>query len=695
MMDMVAAKIEAKVGRSQNSISREVRRIATPFTRNGWLTPSQLCAVLQMWLVGVPTAKLESFCNEFVAKQPDAKLSVGRLAAEIIGAPPLPTKRIVPTAQKKEAELGRRLALARVFGFSGNALECHENESLVYAAAGGSVIVVERFLSKQRERSFRCFGGHSAAARITAVSVKNYLVASGDNTGNIKLWNIENTSTKAKGLGTGLFKNVDVLALNSSSEVLLVAGHRTGNRDDEDTGVVVCFFDCKSSQLLAEDEASVTCGGGIVRAAAASDDFSFVTVGDGHVYFWQIDRDFLVKVAPGRFHTATATSSYGAVTVLERDDQRAAQVILVGGDDGRIYVFRDGACLTSFLAHSGPVSALFSDRVTIASGGKDGKVKSWSSELKTVKSEWSLGTSVAALCRRKDSICAATSRGSIVSCEQSSRVIRLGGGHLDTARAVAAHPIDPEVFATTGDDRRLIVWTVWGERRETAKLEAAGSALAYDERPADAFGIIVVEALMVGCVNGAILSFDPIDLSVQRRYKANAAITALRLCEAGLLVAVADGDIKLYQEGSLSCTLKGHLAPVQHMDISGGDNDDEDIMALRSHDAMHQTLYWVLDADDSRRLSNHEEVKSLRWRTWTEGGKSRTRDGKLFALADPLRLADKPSARTSWGKAGGGEPLSFDVAALVFLADDRHLVAIRRDDRSILIWKVVNNDDAS
>lgn len=828
VLQLVVAKIEARTGgRSANEIAREVRRVASPFAIDGWLSPAQLARALEYWVVGLAD-KVQAFSEDMVARQ-NGKLSVGRLSAEIVAcasgttierpstacvpvvAPPYHTPTAVsrPTTASSECSSSAGMALAEALlrqarergaasprsmaaqtlakqcrsvsdGAQRLELEQWRLAMRALAIAVGAPVTRNKDLdelwrdcdrgdytrlaaelfngpadelppppqsfqmmshssTQHKVELVRAFGfgpptalasdgsclvyaaGHNLVldngerqvllprqTTITALCAADGLIVAADR-GGVTLWRTTELSTHQL-LGAGLFEEQGgAIALALGKTKLLAAADN-----------VVYIFECERGELIAEEAISN------VHAVAAQGD-SFVTVGHGHVNFWFEGESLRPK--PGRFSgkSTQRVAAFGTVTWAPRQDACATRVTLVGGvDNGRLYAFRDGVCHTSYLCHEGSqISALLclddDTELRLLTAGVEGKIKLWIGSDLVLAFEYTLGPTsfVVALCvapyRMQDQqvthVCAGTRRGSVVAIDLSleadkakrkSRVLsRLAGGHLGTVLAVAAHPIKARVFATTGDDRRVVVWNL--DCDETvARLETAGTALCYDDRPPDEFSLSVCEALVVGCADGEVIFFDPDSLKFKKRFTASktAAISALLLCEAGLIVGTAAGELAVFAANRVrsSRPLRGHLGPIAKIDI-GLSRDRQ--LVLCSQDAARHTLHWIVDGADSRRVNDSDDMDDVKWRTQTVLASSPKlkavakahRSDTLFAVVDQtggLELAHAPSPPRACHRLAVGHPSA--PAKLVFLADDGHIVTLGSNDKTVFVFKVCHSE---
>ena len=346
----------------------------------------------------------------------------------------------------------------------------------------------------------------------------------------------------------------------------------------------------------------------------------------------------------------------------------------------------------------------------VASGAEDAKVKIWSGADLELMATFDLNVAtndskrISALAVLGHSLVAAARNGTVLysldtrslddaaSSQRRRRkpLIFTGkkatwvcGGHCLAVRALAAHPKDARVFATTGDDERVILWRLNDAKaRRVGNLHEKGTALCFSE-----------DSLVVGLRSGALLFFyDP-----QRRDNSawsprstkkhsDAAITALKSNGSILAAATANGDVLFYfrDEAGPRHVLRGQRG----LAITAIDFVNEGTI-LRSVDADHSTTDWLLGNTTTKVAASIDPT--------LKDVVAKGQKNNLFAIAattfdnDPrslsvLRSLKAPRGRLNSIHANG-------ILALAFLADDSHLISLGNSDTAIVLWKLVHHEN--
>jgi len=527
------------------------------------------------------------------------------------------------------------------------------------------------------------------AVRAVAVHPARPLVAVADDSG-VDLHALDGQRGEAgRTLGAGLFSKVfDVSFLH---DYVIAVGAAPEKH------AIVAVFALRSGELVAEARAAVVRRGQLRAVGCAPSSDRFATVGDGHVSFWSFAKGQPLEAEAGRLGGKVKhEASHACVAYVSND------VALTGGDTGAVFIWRGGVCLASFEAHKGPVRTIShagtETKLAIFTGGDDGAIRRWTG-LRLVKDgEWQISRTAA--------ICGVVAVGADLVCGTGSNALvsvptapptartktpahkRIGGAHAAPMRAVAADPGNAAVFATTGDDARVVTWdAIRLCRVASAPLAAAGTALAYDDAGAQ---------LACGCADGSVFVLDACTLEVTSKATGREpAVTAVRFYggtskdDGRLAVARRSGDVHLYAGGMHRPPrlLKGHQRPVRSLDFAPRHQ------TLRSTDDGGDAFFWAVNADRGRPLqrADVDAIDGAEWQTSTAGATAVARawrSSDVFAVSRPggaVELRTRPDECDG----GGGAVHSTDVVSLAFLADDFHLVSVSA--HAIVLWAVDAN----
>lgn len=254
-----------------------------------------------------------------------------------------------------------------------------------------------------------------------------------------------------------------------------------------DEGHVILIHDWAGGGLLAR---VVSGDAGVFALSWAPDDAVLSVAGTNFVSFYD--------VTGGGGGLAKRAGAFGAVA----PPQLMTAIGWCGGDavvgaaDGQLYRFASHYLDRTYAGHSAGVTAIVTARDSIATGGKDGGIKIWSSAMECVKTfniaslgcclipsvrslAWAqdshrflIGTAASELIEVNSITGAALARAPIVS-----------GHFLGGLYGLAAHPMRAE-YATVGDDATLRVWDAGARSmKAVTEFDAPARAVAYVRCP--------------------------------------------------------------------------------------------------------------------------------------------------------------------------------------------------------------------
>ena len=388
-----------------------------------------------------------------------------------------------------------------------------------------------------------------------------------------------------------------------------------------------------------------------------------------------------------------------------------------GSVSGHLYVWDGLNCKKVIKAHDKNVNVLVSCKHGLLSGGKDGKVRLWSSPalepgaVFDIAGLGSFNPRVRSLAWSVDSL-------KIVVGTQGSEVYEISSadgsnlhpgplvqGHCTNGLwGLAVHPSRPE-FATVGDDQTVRVWDTHTKKLiKMAKLDTVARAVAYSPD-----GVYLAVGLgsegRRAKKNGAFVIIQEEDLTVIHEARDSKAwITDILFSPDGQTLAVASMDHSVYlynvEDFASKGRCRGHSAGVSHMDFSV----DNQWLRTNSHD--WELLYW--NAGTGEQFKAIAGMKDVEWAScntpleWSTQGiwpkyndgtivntVERSNAGNILASGDShgrIHLFRNPCLKKEAGRrlySGHAAP----VRRIRFTADDRTMLSIGSVDRCVFQWR--------
>eukprot|EP00948_MAST-09A_sp_MAST-9A-sp1_P002160 g2160.t1 len=397
---------------------------------------------------------------------------------------------------------------------------------------------------------------------------------------------------------------------------------------------------------------------------------------------------------------------------------------VVGTASGHLYCFDGRDLLQSVKAHDLAVNSIHSHSHGIVSGGKDGKVKVWSTTLE-LKVEFdisplgSMSPSVRSVFIDidKNKILVGT-RGSEIFEISGSDGADINGGPLITGHykyelwGLSCHPHKPE-FCTVGDDQTVRIWNIKTRKliRKT-KLDTMARSCCYDmdgQRIAIGLGGRVGKGRQKK--DGSYLILNENDLTVGHEARDSKMwISDIKFSPDGNSLAVASQDNKIYlydvSNGFLAkAVMDRHNSYVTNVDFS------EDNQYLQSNCGAFE--YICSDASTGSYIPAVSTLKDVRWATWTcplgwptLGIWPTIDDGTHVESVDRNSIGDKIATSDSFGRVRlYNYPCTSKTAAFLeyrvhashatkvrWTAGDSHVISIGGSGRSIVQWKVLSGE---
>lgn len=220
-------------------------------------------------------------------------------------------------------------------------------------------------------------------------------------------------------------------------------------------------------------------------------DYDVVTGGTDHAIFWKIDSPGLVAMK-GIFGNKAQIQPLVCAALVH-------QKFVTGTHTGHLYIWEGRTVVRAIQGHTGCINAIFSvnptkesnttaialetaPKVEIApainrlnsgcvTGGQDGHVKLWSRDMTPLADFDIADAKPLSFMPSVRSVCWDINQNRVLVGTRASEIYELschGGNTMllheshcdDELFAVAPHPIDPNVFATGGDDKTVRVWSI-------------------------------------------------------------------------------------------------------------------------------------------------------------------------------------------------------------------------------------------
>ena len=491
------------------------------------------------------------------------------------------------------------------------------NGDVVYHAAALGVVLAENADSGALSQRF--FRTHDASVIGFAMHPGGRLVATGEvgRAPTIYVWDSE-TMEKRATLGGDHRRGVPLLCFSDDGASLCSVG------DDDEHSIAVYDWSSGAARAKAKGDRAKPLGVAY-RPGSAQD---FVVVGVKSIKLWTMQgrnlsskKALLGKVGkPQAFTTAAFL----------------AGELVVGCHSGELYFFEGRTLKAKHRVHDGPVLALHQQPDRLLSGGRDGKICSFSAPgAPDLVVEVPGAAPVRSVCPRADgeAFLVGTQRSEILEVPRSGAAPKvLVTGHFrDELWGLCAHPSRPE-FATVGDDHTLRVWDATSKRMlQSVDTKHMGRAVDYS---ADGLLLAVGFGGSVGRGrqkrDGMLRVYGVRDDGGRFAEIAEQPLCELRDAkewisvvrfspDGGTLAAGAhDGKVYLYaverpSAGSLALRRRAvfakHNSYITHLDFSSDGN------YLQSNCGAYELLFS--DVSSGSQITSASSLRDVRWHTWT------------------------------------------------------------------------------
>ncbi|KAG1711816.1 hypothetical protein DVH05_009058 [Phytophthora capsici] len=468
---------------------------------------------------------------------------------------------------------------------------------------------------------------------------------------------------------------------------------------------------------------------------------SIITGGVKHVLFWSIQGKTLVS-------KKGVVGKKGTLQLFPTGCNFGGDFI-TGTAGGELYVWRGNDLMRTVKAHDGEVRVVASTNSTenpaanspvLLSGGKDGRVVMWNSSYQSLKcfdldamhvGSFGKGINSVFLNSTGRKLLVGTSSSDIIEIDVASGGVLNGGQPLFSGHfamelwGLAVHPSQRQ-FVTVGDDRTLRVWDMESKRLIQARLlPAKARACAYSpdsELLAVGFGgdngvrQRKKPALKPGQAQskeGGVAILRTHDLDTEKLVfedkPAKEWISDVKFSPNGEVLALGshDNSIYLYSVGAGAQEFKKrkpfskHNSYITHFDFSDDSN------YIQSNCGAYEYLFC--DTASSNQVGRASTVRDVKWATWTctlgwpvQGIWPECADGT------DINAVCASSSRTILASGDDSGNVKFfrypcipkgskfiackghssHVVNVRFSFDDKYLISVGGNDRSIFQWKL-------
>ena len=345
----------------------------------------------------------------------------------------------------------------------------------------------------------------------------------------------------------------------------------------------------------------------------------------------------------------------------------------------------------------------------IVSGGADGTIIQWNSQLKKLKmvdlsiEPVPISTHISAMSMMQGKVVVGTLGAEVFEVDWlSGEHLKIVDGHFERRGelwGLAVRPTKQE-FATAGDDMTLRVWNARSQQPEhdPVFVGCKTRALAYSPD-----GFQLAAASIDGLVQ--VFNADNIDVKVGEVKVSKEWIQAIEYSGDGRLLAVACHDSYIYvicsRTFSTKRVLKSHHSAVIGLDFSA------DSSFMRSVSTDEELLYW--DMESGKQVTSASSLRDTKWATtrcvlgWAVQGIwpkfsdktdvnscDRSKDGTLIATGDDfhmVKIFKYPCVREQSNfKAYKGH--SEHVPTVRFSACGQYLYSVGGIDKAIIQFSV-------
>jgi echinoderm microtubule-associated protein-like 6 len=579
-------------------------------------------------------------------------------------------------------------------------------DTIVYPSAELTVVYN---LKKKTQRTYQ---GHRDQITSLSLHPAGRIVATADASSCVHIWDPLTLEflCEIKGMGKA---GIQLLQFAPNGASLVTVG--------SDLDRTIAIYDTSTGEVISSTK-GFTSPNNIFDIAYSSSGNELCAVGRrGSIMFYKNikSKQRALRGVSGMIGRIGKKQTFFCVVYCGHDE------VVVGCASGEIYKFLNGKCGQVIQAHNScePVLCMFFDPLenTLVTGGKDGTVRTWTSNLKEVGNELdlaedldgdgvadnkSLDNAVVSVHCVGNKILVGTKGSDIFEAvmplvpTDPMVLTQLAWGHATGELwGLATHPTRDE-FATSGDDKTLRIWSIrTNEMINRRTLPIASRTVAYNPTGS---------LLAVGMQDGSVGLLDSSKLRVKSLWKhANYPITDVKFSydEYFLATASADGNIYLYKSNDRlqyyrQAVCQGHVGIVSHIDFS---LNGKYLQSCGEDSALY---YWDMNGN---LINSSNIMRDVDWVTWTctlgwpvqgiyspntpsfnyintchaipEVGVLATGDDDGLVQLFRYPSLDPGAIRQAhYGHAG-------NVTCVRFTANRRHLISISGSDRTIIVWR--------
>ena len=406
------------------------------------------------------------------------------------------------------------------------------------------------------------------------------------------------------------------------------------------------------------------------------------------------------------------------------------EVFVSGSSTGNLFVWKGRTLDRVIRAHEMGISCLWACSLGIISASKDGMVKTWSSALEHIRSFSLNEADVPPLQNCIRSLCGGVSADghaitrvlvSTMSCEIFEISVKSGSTCLvheshfsGELWGLGVHPTDPDIFVTCGDDKTIRIWSL-SHKRIIRKAVLDCTARCVNFSPDGRTIIVGLGGSSDGKrqrKDGAFILLD--SKTLKPKFEGRDSRHWLQDCKFspdGKIFAVASMDHKIYLYNSDTYRMRGtcdkHNSFVKKFDFS------EDGVYIQSDSGDHEHLYF--ETEDGQYFASGSQLKDIRWYDWScsygwpvQGTwpyfddvnkglafeptcMNRSRDQSLLVVGDSsgtVKIYNYPCTEKEAVSVSVTTHVK-EVSQVRFTCDNKHIISMGKNDRSIVSWNVL------